>query len=529
MFLRINQVRVSLDYSEEEILRAVNKKLRAQIDKLRIVRLIRRSIDARQRNDKPYFIFTLVVELIDTVRLPIRLKNHPDIEIEPENLPEEKSTPKADPSKKIVVVGMGPAGLMCALTLVKAGYKPLVIDRGGDVISRDSAVSKFWTDGTLDTENNVLYGEGGAGLFSDGKLTARTKDRGRVKQFFQTLVECGCDEDILIDAQPHVGSDVLKRVIANLRKKIIKAGGEIKFNTRLDDLVVEDGRITHLKIHGHDTPVDACFLAAGHSARDVYKMLHQRGAELSVKPFAVGVRLELPQDFINRAQYGKFAKHQMLPPASFRLTRKPTAGVRACYSFCTCPGGLVINCASSENEFTTNGMSLSARDLPFANSAFLVPVTPQDFAHAGPLAGIEFQQEIERKAFEIGGSDYSVPACTLHDFVKGEDFKEIFYSRSCQRAVAADIRPIFPEFVIHTLKHSISKMLLQMKGVNPNLGLLYAPETRSSAPVRIERDAETGQCNNIAGLYPAGEGAGHAGGIVSSAVDGIRQAELFIS
>ncbi|HPR82886.1 MAG TPA: hypothetical protein PLD51_03420, partial [Pontiellaceae bacterium] len=427
--------------------------------------------------------------------------------------------------------------------LAEAGLKPLLIERGEAAAPRAKRVEAFWKNGTLDVESNVLYGEGGAGLFSDGKLTSRSKDRPRVRRFLEALVGCGASPDILIDAEPHIGSDVLEELVPALRSRIIELGGEVRFGARLDRLEIENGAVRGAVISGAEFRTDCCVLATGHSARDIYQMLAEQGVPLETKPFAVGVRLEIPQRRIDTAQWG--GSFPALGKASFRLTRREEENARACYSFCMCPGGLVISCASSEGLMTTNGMSLSKRDKPLGNAAFLVPVMPEDFQSGGTrppgafderarrsrstfdvLAGIEFQRKMEAAAFAAGGSDYSLPAQRLVDFLEGAAPSELPAERSCTMARPAQLRGLLPEFVEHTLRSAVPSMLRSMRGVVLDEALLYASETRSSSPVRVVR-GENGQ-SAVLGLYPCGEGAGYAGGIVSSGIDGLRIAEAII-
>jgi uncharacterized FAD-dependent dehydrogenase len=417
---------------------------------------------------------------------------------------------------------------MAALTLAKAGYKPLLIERGAETPERESQVAEFWNNGTLDVESNVLYGEGGAGLFSDGKLTARSKDRARIRRFFETLVECGASADILIEAMPHIGTDDLTQIIPAIRKQIWDHGGACAFNTKFEGLIIEAGAVRGVKASGKEIRTDAVFLATGHSARDVYTYLAEAGVPLETKPFAVGVRLEIPQERIDIAQYGKWAGHKNLSSASFRLTRKEEDNARRCYSFCMCPGGEVISCASSEGLITSNGMSLSARAEPFGNAAFLVPVDLSDFPAGGKypeLAGIEFQQRMEKAAFKAGGSNYGLPAARLIDFLEGTA-SELPTERSCKNATAAILQNILPDFVSDTLMTAIPNMMRELNNTPFEEALLYASETRSSAPVRVLRD-RYGESTGIKGLYPCGEGAGYAGGIVSSALDGMKLTEEF--
>ena len=504
------------------------------------VAVVRRSIDARKRRSKPVFVLSVEADLAG--RTPKSVEGQ--VEILPDS---PESTPvcpratavSAGPSGR-VVVGAGPAGLLAALALAEAGAEPLLIDRGLPVERRTGQVGRFWSDGELEPESNVLYGEGGAGLFSDGKLTSRSKDRPRVRRMLGVLVACGAPADILIDSEPHLGSDVLARIVPALRERIVAAGGEVRFGARLEGLEIDAGRLRAVRVAGQRIEAAACVLATGHSARDTYRMLHGAGVAMEAKAFAVGVRAELPQAVIDRAQWGRWAGHPRLGAASFRLSRPARGDARACYSFCMCPGGVVISCASEAGMLTTNGMSLSAREGRWGNAAFLVPVGPGDYeqvqhgrdghgthgrdARATPLAGLAFQAEIERRAFEAGGGDYSLPANTLGDFLAGGAGGELPGDRSCRRSRPADLRRVLPEFVARTLAQAVPPMLERLEGTSSKQVTLYAAETRSSSPVRVLRGA-AGESASVAGLFPAGEGSGYAGGIVSSGVDGLRAAE----
>ena len=528
MRLRINQISVRLAYGESDVLKAICRKLRCEKGQLDNLQIIRRSLDARKKDKEPRYILSVEV---DYRGKPPRLQpNQVDKAPKPEPPLVFPGVGKVEHPP--VVVGAGPAGLMAALTLAEAGFKPLLVERGAETEDRSEQVEAFWKTGELNPESNVLYGEGGAGLFSDGKLTARSKDRARIRRFFETLVACGASTDILIDAMPHIGSDDLTQIIPAIRKRIWELGGACAFNSKLEKIEVEGGALRGVVISGKEIRTDACFLATGHSARSVYSMLAAHDVALEAKPLAVGVRLEIPQHRINTAQYGRWANLPNLGSSSFRLTRKEEGTARRCYSFCMCPGGLVISCASSEGLLTTNGMSLSARDKPFGNAAFLVPVDLADFAaingEAGNpvLAGVEFQKQMEHAAFEAGGSNYGVPAARLIDFLEGKA-GELPAERSCARAVPAMLQNILPEFVSHTLESAIPKMMRELNDAKLEEATLYAVETRSSAPVRILRDP-TGESSTVKGLYPCGEGSGYAGGIVSSALDGMKAAELFV-
>ena len=526
MRIRIQQVTAPLDANEAVVLFRASRKVSCEASALSELAIVRRSLDARARNAEPLHVLTVEA----TLALPAlpRHAHLPSIEIldnpEPEPPPLRIHLPASAP--RPVVVGAGPAGLMAAYQLAMAGARPLLIDRGDSASARTPKVAQFWSRGILDPESNVLYGEGGAGLFSDGKLTARSKDRFHIRNFMRLLHECGADASVQIDAEPHLGSDRLLEIVARIRERILAAGGEVRFQSRLEDLHIESGHLRGLRINGQEIECHHAVLAVGHSARDVHDLLARRGVALQPKPFAVGLRLEIPQAAIDRAQYGRFAENPLLGAASFRLTRREDKDTRPCYSFCMCPGGKVICCASEPGFLTTNGMSYSKRSLAKGNAAFLVPVGPADYPpNAIPaLAGVEFQRALERAAFSAAGGDYRVPAIRLVDFLARRVSPSLPSDLSCPRSVPVEFRSILPEFVTRTLETSIPPMLRELNGVKLDDVLLYAPETRSPSPLCIHRNEE-GESSSTRGLYPVGEGAGYAGGIVSSAIDGMRAAD----
>lgn len=528
MKLRVRQIEIPVGYKEKDVIEAIAAKLRCDSREVIKYELIRRSLDARPRHIVPIFILQADVLVKKSCR-PIMGRDveeaPPIATVSEESLPRFKQDRKSP-----IVIGAGPAGLMAALHLSVMGLKPILLERGSDADTRKDEVTAFWRAGALNKESNVLFGEGGAGLFSDGKLTARSKDKPRMRLFFETLVQCGAPKDILIDAEPHLGSDLLIKIVPKIRKLIEANGGKIQFNTPMTDLMIENGRVVGVKSGFSEYFTDTVLLATGHSARDVYHLLAESDVELQKKPFAIGVRIEMPQLLINRAQLGKFSMHKALGAASFRLTRKPEENARACYSFCPCPGGLVITCANEEGTLTTNGMSYSQREGIWGNAAFLVPVTPEDFegtegSETHPeLAGLNFQHKIEKAVYKLGGNGFRVPALRLSDFLKGRVSKSLPENRSCRRTQASSFDEILPAFVIETLKQALPHMLKQLKIDKYEDVVMYAAETRSSSPVRILRD-ENSQATKTIGLFPAGEGSGYAGGIVSSAIDGLKAAE----
>ncbi|RPH48028.1 MAG: FAD-binding protein [Desulfobacteraceae bacterium] len=533
MRVKITQIQLPLDYEEKDIFAAVAAKLKCSENILSGLEIIRRSIDARKRREEPVFSMHVEIEISESTGFLLPDDKEIRIISGQKILPEiiiPKTSGKA--MTRPVIVGSGPSGLMAALTLAEAGLSPILIERGSPVRERTSQVSLFWKKGELNPEGNVLFGEGGAGLFSDGKLTTRSKDRISVRRFLETLVKCGAPEEILIDSEPHLGTDILKKILPAFRNLIEGAGGEVRFHSRLEGIRAENGRLCGITVNGEDIDTQFCILATGHSARDIYQMLAASGVMLEQKSFAVGLRLELPQERIDRAQWGSFAGHTRLGPAGFHLALKETGKNRACYTFCMCPGGTVIPCASSHGFLTSNGMSLSSRPGKFGNAAFLVPVNPSDYADHGKeifpaLAGIGFQIKIEQLAYKAAGGDYYLPASPLSDFLADRNPNTLPERRSWPRSIPADLQVILPDFICATLKAAIPGMLSLLKGIIHEEILLYAAETRSSSPVRISRN-ETGESVNLSGLFPSGEGAGYAGGIVSSAVDGLRAAEAVI-
>ena len=536
MKLRLTKFALDIDYTDKDLLSAVSKRLRVPAVAVLSATLVRRSIDARRSHGRVSFVVTIEADIDDAAAEAALPKWRSMANVEVLEAAEE---PDAHPSVigewpssagRPLVVGAGPAGLVAAWRLARTGVRPILIERGAPIDERKASVGAFWADGVLDPEDNVLYGEGGAGLYSDGKLTTRTKLRDHLRAVLELLVACGAPDSILIDADPHVGSDRLAVVVRQLREQVIALGGEVRFHSRLEGFEVADGRLVAAVVNGQSIATDHCVLATGHSARDVYDMLHQSNVPMEPKGFAVGVRIEVPQAQIDRSQFGPDAGHPRLGAANFRLTRREHRGLRACYSFCMCPGGSVIACASSPGTLTTNGMSLSSRSGSYGNAGFLVPVGPEDFGGAGdnPLAGVAWQSAIEAKAFAAGGSDYSLPACGLKDFLAGRVSTSLPSGRSCKRSLPADLHAIVPSYVSKTLSAAIRPMLQQLSEVRIAGGIVYGAETRSSSPVRILRD-EGFQSAGVAGLYPAGEGAGYAGGIITSAIDGLRAADAVLA
>lgn len=524
VMIRISGMKLKL--KDRDIKKAVMAELGIKETSIKNIMIRRKSLDARKKDDIHY-IYTVDVELAEGDKIIKNIKKRKggaDISLSPYKkyeLPEGK----IKEGKRPVVAGFGPAGMFAALVLAEKGMCPIVIERGKDVDSRTEDVEKFWNGGKFDPESNVQFGEGGAGTFSDGKLTTRIKDP-RSSFVTDEFIEAGAPEEIAYEAKPHIGTDKLKGVVKNIRKKIIELGGEVRFECRLSAIESTDGRVTAVITDKGKIETDSLVLAVGHSARDTFYELAEEGITLEKKPFAVGVRIEHRQSDISRAQYGEAAK--MLPPADYMLTYTTKAG-RGVYTFCMCPGGYVVAAASEEGRLVVNGMSEYARDSQNANSALLVQVGPEDFPSDNVLAGVEFQRRIEEKAFKAGGGDYSAPIQRLGDFMEGrvsEKEGEVHHSyRPGTRF--ADLNDVLPEFVCDSIKEAIPSLGRKLSGFDSPDAIMTGAETRSSSPVRIVRD-ESGQSVSLKGLYPTGEGAGYAGGIVSAAVDGVRQAENII-
>lgn len=521
MKLVISNLASGLDGTLEELKQQAAKKLRIMHRNISNFKILKQSIDARK---KPgiRFVYSISCEVSDGFRVPA----DGDIKIL-EDLPEEVLTPGSRMVEgRPLVIGTGPAGLFCGLVLAQNGYKPILIERGSKVEERSSSVEAYWNTGVLDAETNVQFGEGGAGTFSDGKLTTRINDR-RCEKVLEEFHTYGAPEEIRYKAKPHIGTDNLKKVVANMRKEIERLGGTVLFNTKAVDVKLQQGSICGV-VTNSDSFIEAnvVVMAIGHSARDTFQMLYERGIPMEQKPFSIGVRIEHPQELINTAQYGKASGHPALGAADYQLFLK--GADRTAYSFCMCPGGIVVASASEPHSIVTNGMSEFSRDRDNANSALVVSVGPADFDTNHPLGGIEFQRKWERLAYKLGGSDNSAPVQRLEDFLDGRTGRlgsvKPSYTGNTR---CADINECLPIYVTDCMKQSISYFDRKLKGFGMKDALLTGVETRTSSPVRIPRN-EAFECVGIAGLYPCGEGAGYAGGIVSAAVDGIKIAEQIV-
>ncbi len=526
MIIRISDIRLELGEDQEMLRQKAASSLKLLSSQLEITRLVRKSIDARR--NRIQFCYSLEVEVEERLLEMEKLESLPNIRLRTAAAPPMLLPRTGLKGLKPVIVGSGPAGLFCALKLLQYGVKPLIIEQGEPMEKRIMSVERFWSGGALNCRSNVQYGEGGAGTFSDGKLTTRLDDP-RVDEVLQGFVKFGAPEEILYLKKPHIGTDIIRQAVVAMRHFIESQGGEVRFNTRLTDLTVKDGRVQNLVVNDRDElDCDLAILAAGNSARELYRLLELRGISLVSKPFAVGVRIEHPQSSIDRMQYGKFAGHPELGPADYQFTYKDQRIGRSLYSFCMCPGGYVIAASSGPGQVVTNGMSYASRDNRLGNSALVVAVTPADWQNR-VMGGLEFQESLESRAYEMGGGNYCAPAQRLDDFLEQKTPANQLHGHGTYRPGlnAASLWTLFPEDIAKTLQNGILYWGRKAPEMLHRDAVLTGVETRTSAPLRIVRD-EQRRCEGIENLYPCGEGSGYSGGIVSSAVDGIKTAEQII-
>lgn len=534
--IRLTGLKQSIDSGDEGLGERVSELLKIDRKNIRKISIVKKSVDARKK-DNIFFVYTVDVETsLDEKRLIKRLdknaasilpaKNNAENEaFQPENaFYESRAAFKREGFLRPVIVGFGPAGMFAAWYLSRLGLRPLVIERGDRVEERKKRVEELMEKGVLDTESNIQFGEGGAGTFSDGKLTTGIKSPlcALVLELFNRF---GAPDEILYQQRPHIGTDILHGVVKNMRHEIERLGGEICFRAKLCDIHYEDSRLVGISYTENDeikeVRSDRLILATGHSARDLLQMLYKKGVKMLAKPFSVGFRIEHPQRLIDRAQYGRFAGHKNLPVAEYHLSMKSSLG-RGVYSFCMCPGGTLVPAASEKDRLCTNGMSVFKRDAENANSAILVDVRPDDFGGESALEGIAFQRELEKRAYIAGGGGYAAPVQLVGDFLNDRASSVLGRVRPSYKPSVkpSDFRTIFPGFAIEALKEGLLDFDKKLKGFAMEEAVLTAVESRSSCPVRIMRDEKLQ--TNISGLYPAGEGAGYAGGIMSAAVDGLK-------
>ncbi|WP_316842070.1 NAD(P)/FAD-dependent oxidoreductase [Pedobacter gandavensis] len=498
------------DVDQEAILKnALSEALEIKIIRIKGYKILKRSIDARSR------------------RVIYRLQVRVFIDEEPLNEVFEVNYPNVSDKKAVIIVGAGPAGLFAALQCIENGFKPIVLERGKDVKQRRRDLAAINKEGIVNTESNYCYGEGGAGTYSDGKLYTRSNKRGDINKVLQVFVEHGATEDILVDARPHIGTNKLPQIITAIRERILNAGGEVRFDQKVTDILIDFGKVKGVVINGEEKLMaDAVILATGHSARDIYELLNNKNILVEAKPFALGVRIEHPQAIIDAAQYHCDIRSEFLPPAYYSLVEQ--VGSRGVFSFCMCPGGIIAPCATYENEIVVNGWSPSKRNNPFANSGTVVQVTLDDVKGTDPLRMMNFQAEIERTAFQLGGGSLVAPGQRMLDFVENRVSVDLPKNSYLPGTKSVMLKDTLPDFVAASLRNALPLFGKKMKGYYTNEAILVGVESRSSSPVRIPRDKETFQHPQVAGLFPCAEGAGYAGGIVSAAIDGVNCANAVL-
>ena len=520
LVIRIRQIKVPIKAdTREEIISRISKKLKIKENLIDEYKIVKKSIDARDKSNI-LFIYEVDIKCREEGKILKKNKSN-DIFETPLEVYEFPVLGTVPLNERIVIVGSGPSGLFAAYMLASAGYKPLVLERGEKIEDRVKTVEEFFQNNKLNINSNIQFGEGGAGTFSDGKLNTLTKDKfNRAKRVFEIFVENGAPEEIMYLNKPHIGTDILRQVIINMRNKIISMGGEFRYSSMVTNLKIENNKIVGVEINnGEIIPTSVVILAIGHSARETFYMLKDKGVLMRSKNFAVGVRIEHPQEMISRSQYGD--EYKLLEPASYKLTYQTSKG-RGVYSFCMCPGGFVVNASSEEGCLVVNGMSNYKRDEVNANSAIIVTIGKDDFGN-DPLSGVEFQRMLEKKAYELGRG--LIPVQLYGDFLEGHVSKAIgeVVPNTKGRYNFADLNQLLPPYISEALKEAIPYFDKKIKGFARRDAVLLGIESRTSSPVVIVRDDEG--VSNIEGLYPCGEGAGYAGGITTSAIDGVKVAE----
>lgn len=515
----------SLAIEKENLIKYIMTQYQIYDKDIQSFSIYKKAVDARKK-DQIYFVYSVDLKVKnEKIYLDKKMKG---LMIAPIMTYQEIPSGDQILNHPPVVIGFGPSGIFATLLLARRGYKPIVLERGFDVDQRSKNVEHFYQTGEYNAGATILFGEGGAGTFSDGKLTTLINDL-RCRYVLESLVNHGAQPEILYINKPHVGTDVLKVVVKNMREEIIRLGGQIRFNSKVTDLVIDHQRLKSVIInHEEEIPTSVCLLGIGHSARDTFELLYKKDLNITQKAFSVGVRIEHPQAFINQSQYGKFSNLPQLGAADYKLNYH-ASNERSAYTFCMCPGGWVMCASSEEGGVVTNGMSESKRDYENSNAALLVNVNPSDFGSLHPLAGVTYQREIEKKAFIMGGSSYNAPIQLVGDFLNDKKSTKLGSVQPSYRPgyEFAELKNLFPPYITNTIKEALIDFNQKIKGFSMQDAILTGPETRSSSPIRMTRDEH--HESNINGLYPMGEGAGYAGGIMSSAVDGMKTAEKIIS
>ena len=527
--IRITELALPLDHPQEALRAAILERLGIKDADLLNFTVFKRSYDARKKNSEIKFVYIIDLEARNEDKLLQRFANDTHIRPAPDTNYYPVAQAPAGLTERPVIIGFGPCGLFAALTLAQMGFKPIVLERGKEVRQRTKDTWALWRKKTLTPESNVQYGEGGAGLFSDGKLYSQIKDpKFYGRKVMAEFVRAGAPEEIMYVSKPHIGTFRLTGVVSTMREEIKQLGGEVRFESKVTDILrADNGQIEGVVLdNGEIIHSRHVVLALGHSSRDTFRMLHRQGVFIEAKPFAVGFRIEHPQSLIDNARLGKYAGHPELGAADYKLVYHAKNG-RAVYSFCMCPGGTVVAATSEPGRVVTNGMSQYSRNERNANAGIVVGITPEQDFPGGPLAGVEFQEQLESAAYVLGGSDYCAPGQLVGDFIRGKpstEFGEVEPSYK-PGVKLGDLHPSLPSYVIDAIREALPEFGKQIRGFDRDDAVLTGIETRTSSPVRITRDHTSLQSLNTPGLYPAGEGAGYAGGILSAGVDGIKVAE----